>query len=645
MLRRSHGHSGLPETRSYYSLPSGSAMDHKESIRHAITSDLSGTGRGLVTCLSGPWGSGKTHLWREIEPVLRKAGKRTAYLSLFGITSIAEARSGVVNGLVLADASPDDTKSHKAILDLKSLVLKATPWLSKYADAKFGFELLSKNLDLTRFIAPDSVVCLDDLERLSAQFKLEDALGFANLLAEQRGCRVLLVMNETHLEQKFPAEVETLKAYRERVVRRFLRVEPNLIQVLPHILQAENIALAPAAATAVLDTLLQAGCQNIRTMIRALEHTRDLASGGGSNVDILDVRLVTALASEQALGRLREPEFYEFEPIVFAMRGTVRHGKDYEVPETEIAQEAFFTSYYGDGTYRFDAHVYGLIRNGYLNVDEYQKNRQMRTSGPQTRWGQLRARIDARDCLYLSDAEAGAWVQESYDVLRGDHAPAAHITSIYQVAEFVARWASIDLPADFATSAREALLAAARRGDRSLDSRTLIPRERGSLAPAIEAYESELLLVSNATDRHDLLMAINDYNEDAFRTVIRRVMPRSAELALDPGILVALNTTLPNNRRFYFSCLSALAYISKEIRSEKLRDGLKDYVKATIGRPFVEHGDKVRFGQVLAESDFPSSRKPPIGPPPQTEAPSTGTGPAESPTTSSASQGRDLPGS
>src|SRR5258708_36963008 len=81
-----------------------------------------------------------------------------------------------------------------------------------------------------------SVLCLDDLERISATFPLQDALGYANHLAEHRDCRVLVIMNEEHLAPRFGAEQAGLiGAYRERVVRSYLKLETTLSEALPHL--------------------------------------------------------------------------------------------------------------------------------------------------------------------------------------------------------------------------------------------------------------------------------------------------------------------------------------------------------------------------------------------------------------------------
>src|SRR6185369_5853063 len=162
-------------------------MNRREIIRRTIEAALGATGpEGTVISLAGAWGSGKTHLWREVAAELRANSVSTAYVSLFGLTNIAEVKAAVVNDTFLGD-KVDEGK----VKQLIGWGTRQLPGVFKALDGKIGFELLTRTLDLTRLLKEGTVVCLDDLERIPDSMKIEDVLGLAGFLAEQRGARVL----------------------------------------------------------------------------------------------------------------------------------------------------------------------------------------------------------------------------------------------------------------------------------------------------------------------------------------------------------------------------------------------------------------------------------------------------------------------
>jgi hypothetical protein len=254
----------------------------RESIKASILHDLqSADDKGSVVCLSGNWGCGKTHLWHEAASELCKDGERVVgYVSLFGIASLSEARTAVFNALFLDRFAREAGDTRKTVTRFGIRVAQKLPAIfTELVNSRLGGEILTRNLDMSRLIPKRSVLCLDDLERISDTFPIRDALGYANHLAEQRGCRVLLIMNEEHLDERFEAgQMGLIRAYRERVVTSHLRLETGFADALPHLKKPSSVDAATAAlATATLE---RANCSNLRTLIRALENigrVQDLA--------------------------------------------------------------------------------------------------------------------------------------------------------------------------------------------------------------------------------------------------------------------------------------------------------------------------------------------------------------------------------
>jgi len=154
-------------------------MDSRAAVKRALEAALS-TPRssGLVVWLAGAWGSGKTHLWREVSAELKKNSVRTAYVSLFGLASIAEVKNAIWNESLLSRVSENSKK--KQVLGWFGNLI---PEAMKLADNAIGFDLLSRTLDVVRLLPEGTVVCLDDLERVSDAIRVEDILGLAGFLA------------------------------------------------------------------------------------------------------------------------------------------------------------------------------------------------------------------------------------------------------------------------------------------------------------------------------------------------------------------------------------------------------------------------------------------------------------------------------
>lgn len=182
----------------------------KEILRRFAKGDLRRRGQGGVALsLSGRWGVGKTYLWKQIvRQVAREDAlgrSRYAYVSLFGISSIEEVRSElVVRRRPARDLDPDfdDLEQETARRAIKD-------WLSQHS------RLLWKQRSVSALLGPgvaealafdvygrNSIVCFDDLERAGPGLRIEDVLGLATQLRDERGCDILFILNEDQLGER-----------------------------------------------------------------------------------------------------------------------------------------------------------------------------------------------------------------------------------------------------------------------------------------------------------------------------------------------------------------------------------------------------------------------------------------------------------
>jgi hypothetical protein len=182
-----------------------------------------------VLCLRGKWGVGKTHSWEEM---LRRARDRVAialnsyaYVSLFGRDSLDQLKYAIFeNGMSLADIGTEPTvetfKSNAAAL-FKRIgkqsfsFLQNLPQASDYASELQALSFLSVR---------DRLICIDDLERMGQHLLMKDVLGLISDLRDQKGCKVVIILNDDALEGTAKAEFEL---YNEKVIDRSLEIAPQ----------------------------------------------------------------------------------------------------------------------------------------------------------------------------------------------------------------------------------------------------------------------------------------------------------------------------------------------------------------------------------------------------------------------------------
>ncbi len=169
-----------------------STANLKKRLTNILAKDES-----VVISINGKWGVGKTYFWHEFKDQLTDKNK-TAYVSLFGKETIADIRTDISLQVI--------SKGGKT---LKKIV--------KIISVKIPFININPSAMLTLFDKQDFkniVVCFDDFERLSPSIKLEEVLGFIAELKEQKGCKVVMILNEGELEDN----KEIFDKYKEKLI-------------------------------------------------------------------------------------------------------------------------------------------------------------------------------------------------------------------------------------------------------------------------------------------------------------------------------------------------------------------------------------------------------------------------------------------
>ncbi|MDV7211348.1 P-loop NTPase fold protein [Azotobacter beijerinckii] len=292
--------------------------------------DLIGDADNRVIALSGKWGTGKSHLWKEVqEETTDDKAKEAVYVSLFGVSSIAELKLKIAQGLLpklaaggtLAESIKNGCAGVKKVLKgihsgfsaLDELALIAAPMMIK-----------------GRFIV------IDDIERKHDKLSIDEILGFIDDCVQSQGCRILLILNSDQLGDK-----KLWELFREKVIDQELRLDTSPSE-------AFDIAttLTPTACAAQVRPAVEA-CQItniriIRKIIRVVNHL--LANRGQLPPDVLDrvIPSATLLSAIHYKGLEDGPDFdfvLNFNSMLVAMLAceTKKRGEE-ETPEVKARE-------------------------------------------------------------------------------------------------------------------------------------------------------------------------------------------------------------------------------------------------------------------------------------------------------------------
>jgi hypothetical protein len=325
-----------------------------------------------VVLLTGGWGAGKTHQWRSALRRARKGVTTHAYLSLFGVGSLAEAKKRLAEELVAALPLPDGKGTiGDVVVDASSKlrplqmfkVLPLIPYLGKAEG------LLN---ELSFAAVRNTVVCIDDLERKGKGLDIADIFGLASFLKEERNCRVVLIAND----RKFDKEGETAASvYLEKVVDEYIEFAPTAQEAC-----AIALGSNPDAARLLLrQYLLDLNVANIRVVSRLDKLVTELAQmlkGLDAEVIKIGVRAVAVFGVGQYLpGGEYPPIDYALEaqaidwPAYFALDRGRNASELTEQQKKEERWRELLSRLKGPGNDAFEQALATSIRQGYLIAD------------------------------------------------------------------------------------------------------------------------------------------------------------------------------------------------------------------------------------------------------------------------------------
>lgn len=194
-----------------------------------------------VLALKGPWGVGKTYFLQQVViPKFKNEHQlgmeNYAYISLFGINSISDLKSEIFK-----NTQPSSDIGNKFNLgNLGRWFTDKIKFLKtdEIKDIKYLNNVVSLVNSITSFLIRDTVICIDDFERLGKDLSVKEVLGLVSYLKEQRNCKVVLIFNDFEF---CPASAIDYKTYREKVIDVQLEFSPTSKEVGETALPSNNL--------------------------------------------------------------------------------------------------------------------------------------------------------------------------------------------------------------------------------------------------------------------------------------------------------------------------------------------------------------------------------------------------------------------
>ncbi len=247
-------------------------------LRHEIFRFL-GTSTPEVICIIGKWGVGKTYAWDAVrkEALGKKDGialKRYSYVSLFGRDSLDDVRASIVENTV--DSQEYNAKPSWAnISKYNSDTLRD---IAQNTGARLQKSIIGRIAGIFPVSAPYSasiarllylnltaqIICLDDLERAGSKLSLREILGLASSLKNDKGCKVVIILNQDALDGN---GAEEFRLQLEKVADSIIGFDPTSEECA-----AIGSGLETTIAKWVRENSVNLNIRNIRTIQKGAKY-------------------------------------------------------------------------------------------------------------------------------------------------------------------------------------------------------------------------------------------------------------------------------------------------------------------------------------------------------------------------------------
>lgn len=252
--------------------------DKMDNVSKAVISHLQMKTAGALL-LTGDWGCGKTyHVKNVVFPLVEsETGRIPIIVSLYGKTDISSVVQEVIFSFLNQKGKSVEFNMGTIVKNVKGLS-DSVPFIKKYIDVnKF---ITGAGGNLFKLLPSDKVfICFDDLERISSNLDIDEILGVINDLVENKGCKVLVIANESRVDKI---------RFKEKAIEKTILFSPDMSLVYDNIIDGYEesdfksymlsekesilISLTPSLTNENENIKLKEDLSNIRTIKFAIEH-------------------------------------------------------------------------------------------------------------------------------------------------------------------------------------------------------------------------------------------------------------------------------------------------------------------------------------------------------------------------------------
>jgi hypothetical protein len=321
-----------------------------------------------VVALSGKWGTGKSHLWKEVQAASTDKQVKTAvYVSLFGLSSLSELRLKVAQGVLpKLEAGSQVAESIKNGYAGVKKVLKSI---------HSGFSALDElALIATPMMLKGRFIVIDDIERKHDKLSIDEILGFIDDCVQSMECRILLILNSDQLGDK-----KLWELFREKVIDQEIRLDTSPNEAFDIAVKLTPTTYVPHIKPAV-EACNLTNIRIIRKIIRVVN--RLLASRGHLSDQVLSrvVPSATLLSAIHYKGLDEGPDFdfvlgYESSLVALMKKNDAKRRGEEDTPEMKARERwRLLLEKLGiQGTDSFEALVVDYLKSGLIDLTEVDK--------------------------------------------------------------------------------------------------------------------------------------------------------------------------------------------------------------------------------------------------------------------------------
>ncbi|WP_454757211.1 P-loop NTPase fold protein [Cupriavidus campinensis] len=316
-----------------------------------------------VVALSGKWGTGKSHLWRQVKEASKDEKiKGALYVSLFGLSSIEQVKLKIVQSAIpSADQHPTWWDNAKKGWAAASKVLESV---------HKGFSALNEiALLAVPSILKDRVIVIDDIERKHQKLSVDEVLGFVDEFTQQHGARIILILNSDEL-----SDPDLWDTFREKVIDQEIRLDTSPAE-------AFDIAVSLVSslyADRIRATVEGCGVTNIRIICKILRAVKRILEG---QVLLPDDVLARVVPSTVLLSAIYYRGFDDGPDFDYVLNGGGEDWSDWGKKEDELDEEGRRRAQWRlklrqlgiHGSDEYERLVVDYLKSGLLDVTEVTK--------------------------------------------------------------------------------------------------------------------------------------------------------------------------------------------------------------------------------------------------------------------------------